>query len=759
MNAPVTNLITVTLRITRIRVRNTKVIIFFGHHVDMNSGLNDPSSTVVVRVAGTLINPENFDIGEIWEVRGEASQITRYLKDFPVPVNETQIEALGAELLKPSGSQLEQWLADNITGIGERRAQKLWEGQNEHHYDLYEVLDSENHEAIETIIKSETIRQGMFETWTKSGDAKTLRFVQERGIPLDLARKAIKFHKKHTINKLLEDPYRLLSFTGSWKVVDQLAQEKFGVAVDDTCRLAAALEESLYAGLDDGHTCQSLDDLYARTRRLLAPHPQPKSAFKEALSHGKQSGQFLVSWQNDEPMLHSCGTWIMEKAVGQFIVALLKSKEQQQNLFHADIDTLVSDFEHSEQQVLGIPDFTLNDAQINAVKTSYNNRFSIITGGAGVGKTTVLKALYKVLDTLGKPRFQMALSGRAAARMIEATHEPATTIAGFLCSATFEEMGHSPIVVIDEASMLDLSTFYRLTRKLPEDTHLILVGDPYQLPPIGAGLILHLLCNMPNIPSTELTVVKRQASDSGIPVASKLIRDGVWPQLPSTPEHDVVFIACEDKDIILVVMKLYDQDRDNTQILCATKSNPFAGVQEINRVCHSQYVATRKPLMLKNADTDELEQTGFREGDLLLYTANDWLRNLQNGLIGELTEIFDEPRKINLGNDENSDMRISLGRAVYEGVKHYVLDTDVDVIEQAYAITVHKSQGSQFQRVIVPIRKSKVLDRTFVYTAVTRAQRQVIMVGDEQAARAAVEALPKAFERKVGLGVMLAKSA
>lgn len=130
-------------------------------------------------------------------------------------------------------------------------------------------------------------------------------------------------------------------------------------------------------------------------------------------------------------------------------------------------------FESEERDRLGRDDFSLNDAQRKAVRTSFAHRFSIITGGAGVGKTTVLKALYRALDTLGRPRFQMALSGRATARMIEATSESATTIAGFLSSVSAKEIGMHPIVVIDEASMLDLVTFYRPARKLPPDTHLI----------------------------------------------------------------------------------------------------------------------------------------------------------------------------------------------------------------------------------------------------------------------------------------------
>jgi exodeoxyribonuclease V alpha subunit len=118
-------------------------------------------------------------------------------------------------------------------------------------------------------------------------------------------------------------------------------------------------------------------------------------------------------------------------------------------------------------------------------------------------------------------------------------------------------------------------------------------------------------------------------------------------------------------------------------------------------------------------------------------------------------EVFEQPIKVNLADDENPDIRVALGKAIYEGVEHYVLDSDIDVMQHAYAITVHKSQGSQFRRVIVPVRKSRVLDRTFIYTAVTRAQVQVILVGNEEAVKKAVALPPKAFGRQVALRSML----
>lgn len=138
-----------------------------------------------------------------------------------------------------------------------------------------------------------------------------------------------------------------------------------------------------------------------------------------------------------------------------------------------------------------------------------------------------------------------------------------------------------------------------------------------------------------------------------------------------------------------------------------------------------------------------------------MYMANDWARNLQNGSLGQLDEVFDSPRSVSVGSDEKPRMASAPGIATFEGVQHYILDTDVDSLELAYSITVHKAQRSQFRRVIIPVRKSRILDRTFVYMAATRAQVQVIFVGDLEAVEQAIKLPPKAFPRQVVLQALL----
>ena len=744
-------LLSVTVRVTRIRSATRKGCLAFGHRVDVESRLNDRSTAIVIAVPATTAPSSMVEVGGIYEVYGESSVIHRDHGGYKV--SEIQVDVQDIRLVRPSGSQIIQWLADNVPGIGEVKATKLWDA---FHGSLYDILDCSNHDAISKLVPSENVRLDLFFAWHENGDAKTLRFVQDKVIPLDLARKAIKFHKSNTIKALQEDPYRLLSFCGSWNEVDKIARERFSIGLDDSRRLGAALEEALYRAAEKGHTCATISDLLQTFSKLLAPHSAPTSALAKALLKGKATGQFIVrDTLGGDVMLHAPGTYIMERSCAEFIMALLRAPEGQQALFATDVGRAIADFEQSEHGHLKLGTFALNVAQRAAVKTSVKSRLSIITGGAGVGKTTVLKALYKALDTTGRPRFQMALSGRATARMIEATGEEAQTIAGFLRKVSDKEMGPAPIIVIDEASMLDLVTFYRLVQKLPSESQVILVGDPYQLPPIGAGLILHVLCGMAAVPTTELVEVKRQAKDSSIPLASRQIRDGQPPVFSSNERDEVVFLPCSDEQIIPTVLRLYEQDSESTQILSATRSCRFAGVDALNRICHVQYGDHTRQLLAENKETGEIEATGLSVGDPVMYTANDWLRNLQNGSLGQLNEIFDAPRSVNLGDEEKPLICKALGMASFDGVRHYILDTDIDSLELAYSITVHKAQGSQFRRVIIPVRKSRILDRTFVYTAATRAQLQVVFVGDLEAVEEAIALPPKAFSRQVGLRALL----
>jgi exodeoxyribonuclease V alpha subunit len=287
------------------------------------------------------------------------------------------------------------------------------------------------------------------------------------------------------------------------------------------------------------------------------------------------------------------------------------------------------------------------------------------------------------------------------------------------------------LIVIDEASMIDLPTFYRLLRCLPETIRMILVGDPAQLPPIGFGLVLHALKEQPYIPQVELTKVYRQADETGIPTVAGAIRVGNLPSLPAVIGEDrcgVVLISRSDplqtEDIVDIVAELGGFGED-LRILSAVKAGPV-GIDALNARFHT-IMAAGKPTW-----------HGFAVGDPVMFLRNDYRRDLRNGSLGEVKAIEDE-----------------LLLAVFDGNEHLFQRKDLGDLMLAYAITIHKAQGSQFRRVVMPIAPSKLLDRSLIYTGVTRAIDLAVMIGSPSVLGPAIAQEQFASRREVGIDALL----
>ncbi|MGH2879227.1 MAG: AAA family ATPase, partial [Solirubrobacteraceae bacterium] len=411
--------VTRRLRVATIRSRKTNGVIFSGHALEEATA---EGGAIVVKALGPFC--ADIQVGDLWEVTGAVTE--RTLTVAGVSLRETQIDATGLWLVRPSGSQIVQWLATHkeVVGIGTVKAQRLWDALGEV---LYTALDRGEADALLRVVKTPEVAANLLAVWARDGDAKTLRWMQQHHIPLDLSRKVIRFHGAAALEKMQEDPYRLLSFSASWALVDSIAQVQLGVLPDDPRRLRAAVEQILYTELEQGNTSVTKTAVMARLARLLGSAALAHQALDVA-------GENRAIVEVDDAY-HSAGAWIMERSVAEFIHARLTAAHQS-TLFEGNLDELISAFEREEALESASPGFALNEAQREAVKRSFEQAFSVITGGAGVGKTTVLKALYRLLDTTGLPRFQMALSGRAAKRMREATGESAYTIAGFLSSVT-----------------------------------------------------------------------------------------------------------------------------------------------------------------------------------------------------------------------------------------------------------------------------------------------------------------------------------
>lgn len=651
---------------------------------------------------------------------------------------EPQLGVSRAFLKRPTGENLIAAIAFNpkFTGIGEKKARDLWATFGA---GIYDLLDSEQPDvhALQQILTPDAIER-LLRVWREEYSSDLYHWMDKYQIPTSIARRLQEYYGKDARQKVEDDPYRILAFGQPWKTVDAVAR-RLGVAEDDPRRLHAAVTHILYRHFADGHTAMMTKPLTEHVARLLDKDSEKSySLAGEALKQTYTAGAFVRNgdiWQ-------ATGVFLIEAFVSQRISTMLEHRNtNQRELFNADLTKAISRYENMHHP--------LGADQKVAVHLALQNNCCVITGAAGVGKTSVLRCIYDAIEDGGGTILQMALSGRAAKRLEEATGRPAHTIAGFLAKFQREDLKQVTHAVIDEASMLDIVSAYQILRKLLERIKLILVGDPYQLPPIGPGLTFHILAERGYVPVARLTKVYRQSRETGIPSISDSIRRGAWPQIsPYSGRASGVFtLQAKPDEIANLLTQVYEEiggaeAPEEVQILSAIKADKPYGVVGINKLFHARYTEGEN-LVLILSPSGNLRDSGFRQNDRILVTENQWKRRLFNGSLGFIKEAFKKPFLIEEG-------RYAVANAVIDGREVMLSQDDLDWIIHSYSISIHKSQGSQFGRVIVPICKSKLLDRTLIYTAVTRGVEQVVLLGDLAALRSAIEAPPHAWVRQIG---------
>ena len=392
------------------------------------------------------------------------------------------------------------------------------------------------------------------------------------------------------------------------------------------------------------------------------------------------------------------------------------------------------------------PSRPLHEEQKSAALKVMEHAIACLQGGAGVGKTYTLKIVCDLYENFGGRVLLGALAGKAALRLARSTGRDAFTLARIIgqlaereriesalhdpgldapTAANFSERLKSLIkiddrtlVVLDEASMIDLPTLHAILRHMPEGARLLLTGDAAQLPPIGFGLVYHALVSDAQI-TANLTVIHRQAPESGIPTVSAAIRERRMPLFTDYQgvADGVSFVPCESGLIGDVVERIVLQlggYSNGVLVVSPTKKGP-GGVDALNARLHERLRPSGAPAH----DIKGFNAQYYTIGDPVMWLRNDYSRGLFNGQIGQVKSIPDSPGERWLEvlfDGESSPRTLQL--------------EDLMDLTLAHAITCHKLQGSQAARVVVPIYESRVLDPSWVYTAITRAERQVILVGD-----------------------------
>lgn len=682
--------------------------------------------------------------GQRWLVNGPVEVRKIFVNGFSR--HEHQINAERAELLRPSGENIIAWITENpqIRGVGQVKARKLYDRFGPELLNLIEQKDI----ADLTTIVTEEAAQLICHAFEQHNVGEVLLWLDQMGIKRSIGQKVISCYGDKARVKVKSNPYLLISFEAKWKIVDGIAMTRFGISENDPRRLEAAVEEALYRGLQNGHTCLPENNLRQAVKRLLLKNDLVDLALEQG-----ESTQYRKILDRYQPI----GTYLIEQQVAQRLHRIIEGEsEQQASIFKTDsinqkdIDAAIEQYEQSQG-------FELSLEQRQAVECSVAAKASLILGGAGTGKTTVLKALYESIEAISPNTaiYQVALAGRAAQRMSEATGRDSMTIAAFLQSVEETMLGEGTLIVVDEVSMVDVILFYRLLAHIPPGTRLVLVGDPSQLPPIGPGLVLHALEGHPAIPQTELKAVKRQSKASGIPLVAASVRAH---QLPEFAPFDgigngVSMVECRERDLNTAVQSLYRQlggtgGDYSVQILSTTRTGN-GGVQHINQLFRDHLQLNAEPVYAYSQEFGRvqgmtLERVLLSVGDLVMFTKNDYTIDLRNGSLGRIVSALPV-------NNEQSDCCV----VDFEGVEIALKSHQLEALTHSYSITVHKSQGSQFTRVIVPIRESRLLDQTLIYTAITRGVDQVVLVGDRKAAEAAIIAPASAAGRNVTLPELL----
>jgi exodeoxyribonuclease V alpha subunit len=650
--------------------------------------------------------------GECWTIRGEPKTHSRF---------GLQIHAVHAMLLRPKGELLTRFLARNraFQGIGEVRARKLWSvfGGG-----LYDLLDTKELAPISEILGEELAKR-LLQTWEEfRAEAQVTRWLEEQSFPVRLATKVIRLWGTEAPAKIQENPYRLLA-VAEWDQVDAVALD-LGVHPEAPIRWVAAVEAVCYRAMADKHTVVPEAELIRGTSQLLR---LPQASAAEALKISERDHAVL---QIEEARWQAFGPYVMESFVRRRIEQMVANEQAfPGHLFWTrppdeEVNSLISEFQDQNH-------IHLTNEQQQAVWMAMTQRFGLILGGAGTGKTTMLKAVHFAVEKKWGTVHSVALAGRAAMRMREATGKPARTIAGFMAALQRNDLqlGGSDLVIVDEASMVDLPLTYTLFRSIPEDCRVLMVGDPYQLPPIGIGVVFSAFCEDQRVPKVELTKVHRQASETGIPSMAALVRQGKMPDLKefSGPDMGISFLDCSEEEALERIVGIHRAlgGSPETQILGAVRRGP-TGTQAVNQALHRLRTGG-KP-----------SWNGFSSNDPVIFLHNDYDRLIWNGTLGAVESV--SPSSISV---------------MWDGHERPLCMTedDIDSLELAYAISIHKAQGSQFRRVIVPLFHSRVLDRTLIYTAITRGTEQIVLVGDRVAFRQAVSAPPAPHRRRHGLAV------
>ena len=649
-----------------------------------------------------------------------------------------QLHVSGYEVLEPEDLiSIERYLGSGaIKGVGAALAGRIvrrFKG------DTFRIIEEEPERLSEVKgISERKAREIAKQVEEKKDMRRAMIYLQKFGITLSLSAKIYEHYGQNVYRVMEENPYQIADHVPGvgFKTADEIAR-RIGIHTDSDYRIRSGIFYVLLQAVGDGHIYLPEEELLSRTKVLLEIELLDISNYLMDLAIERK---IVIKEAQEGRLIYPAQYYYMELGTAKMLHDL--------NVKYEIADVVI---EKRLREIEANAELQLDEMQRRAVAMAVQNGVLILTGGPGTGKTTTINAMIHFFESEGMDIYLAAPTGRAAKRMTEATGYEARTIHRMLELAYLpEDEGRqmqygkneenpleADVIIIDEMSMVDLMLMHVLLRAVPVGTRLILVGDKDQLPSVGPGSVLKDLIESERFPVVRLTKIFRQAQQSDIVVNAHKINRGEAVLLDNKSQ-DFFFLKREDANTIISVVltliqkklpKYVDADMFDIQVLTPMRKG-LLGVERLNTILQ-QYLNPPDPKKAEKEYGDRL----FRVGDKVMQTKNNYQLEWEiatkyglvvdkgvgvfNGDIGRITEINTYTETIEIEFEEKKKVRYP-----------YEL---LDELELAYAVTVHKSQGSEYPAVIIPLLQGpkQLYHRNLIYTAVTRAKKCVTLVGSD----------------------------